>query len=68
MFAAILPAVAAQRLWRRSQSSAQPPTSDLRRHHRWTNTLLTRLCIAESAVAPYNRAFGLTAFGVAEKT
>ena len=68
MFAAIFPAVAAQRLWQRVRSSARPPTSDLRRHQRWSNALLTRLCIAESAIAPHNRAFGLTAFAIAEKT
>lgn len=67
MFAAVFPAVAAQRLWRRRRPSAQTATSDLRRHHPWTNTILTGLCRAESAVARHNRAFGLTAFGVAEK-
>jgi SAM-dependent methyltransferase len=67
MFAAIFPAVAAQRLWRRARASEGPPTSDLGRHHRWTNALLTRLCTAEAAIAPYNHAFGLTAFGIAEK-
>lgn len=68
MFAAIFPAVAAQRLWQRVRSSAAPPASDLRQHHGWSNALLTRLCIAESAIARHNRAFGLTAFGIAEKT
>jgi SAM-dependent methyltransferase len=68
MFAAILPAVAAQRLWQRVRSSAAPPASDLRRHQRWSNALLTRLCVAESAIARHNRAFGLTAFGIAENT
>jgi SAM-dependent methyltransferase len=68
MFAAIFPAVAAQRLWQRVRRSAGPPTSDLRRHRGWSNALLTRLCIAESAIARHNRAFGLTAFAVAEKT
>jgi SAM-dependent methyltransferase len=68
MFAAIFPAVAVQRLWQRVRPSAGPPTSDLRQHRGWSNALLTRLCIAESAIARHNRAFGLTAFGVAEKT
>ena len=67
MFAAIFPAVAAQRLWQRTRAPEASPASDLRQHHRWTNALLTRLCIAEAALAPYNRAFGLTAFGIAEK-
>jgi len=68
MFAAIFPAVAAQRLWQRMRPAAGPPASDLRQHYRWSNALLTRLCIAESGIARHNRAFGLTAFGVAEKT
>jgi SAM-dependent methyltransferase len=67
MFAAVFPAVAAQRLWKRRWRAAQTATSDLRQHHPWTNAILTRLCLAESAVARHNRAFGLTAFGVAEK-
>lgn len=68
MFAAIFPAVAAQRLWQRVRQTEQPAASDLRQHHRWSNALLMRLCVAESAVARHNRAFGLTAFAVAEKT
>jgi hypothetical protein len=40
----------------------------MRQHHAITNTVLTGICYAESAVARYNRAFGLTAFAVAEKT
>jgi SAM-dependent methyltransferase len=67
MFAAVFPAVAAQRLWKRRWAAGQTATSDLRQHHPWTNAILTRLCLAESAVAPHNRAFGLTAFGVADK-
>ncbi|SRR5712692_4123628 len=63
-FAAVFPAVAVQRLWTRS---AATPKSDLRRHHRWTNALLARLCMAECAVARHNHAFGLTAFAIAEK-
>ena len=67
MFAAVFPAVAAQRLWRRWRLASEPPASDLRRHHQWTNQFLTRLCLAECAIARHNRAFGLTAFGVGEK-
>lgn len=68
MFAAIFPAVAMVRLWQRVRPSTAPPTSDLRQHRGWSNTLLTRLCIAESAIARHNHAFGLTAFGIAHKT
>jgi SAM-dependent methyltransferase len=67
MFAAVFPVVAALRLWKRRWAAAQTPTSDLRQHHPWTNTLLTRVCVAESAIARHNRAFGLSVFGVAEK-
>jgi 2-polyprenyl-3-methyl-5-hydroxy-6-metoxy-1,4-benzoquinol methylase len=67
MFASIFPAVVAHRLWKRRWAPGQTARSDLRQHHGWTNTILTRLCVAESAVARHNRAFGLTAFGVAEK-
>jgi hypothetical protein len=42
-------------------------TSDLRRHRPLTNGILTGVCLAECAIARHNRAFGLTAFGVAEK-
>jgi hypothetical protein len=66
-FATLFPAVAVQRLWKRLLPSSQEPKSDLRRHHPITNSLLTGICYAESAVAQYNRAFGLTAFAVAEK-
>jgi SAM-dependent methyltransferase len=66
-FATVFPAVAAQRLWTRWRFAAQTAKSDLRRHHPLTNALLTRLCRAECGVARHNRAFGLTAFGVAEK-
>jgi hypothetical protein len=68
MFATVFPAVVAGRLWRRWWWSGRPPTSDLRRHHPWTNALLTRVCGAEAAVARHNQFVGLTAFGVAEKT
>jgi hypothetical protein len=66
-FAAIFPAVAAKRLWARVSMRSDAPKSDLRRHHPWTNSLLTRVCLAECAIARYNRVFGLTAFVVAEK-
>jgi SAM-dependent methyltransferase len=66
-FAALFPAISAQRLWQRLRSSRQIPKSDLRRHHPLTNSLLAGICLVESAVARHNRAFGLTAFGVAEK-
>ena len=66
-FGALFPAVALNRLWRRWREPTKEPASDLRRHHSVTNSILTRICMAESAVAPYNRAFGLTAFAVAEK-
>ena len=61
------PAVAADRLWRRWRTSAAKPASDLRPHHPATNAVLTGICFAESIVARHNRAFGLTAFGIAEK-
>jgi hypothetical protein len=67
-FAALFPAVVAQRMWRRLRDGQQIRGSDLRRHHPLTNSILTRICAAESAVARFNRAFGLTAFAVAEKT
>lgn len=66
-FAAVFPAVAARRLWQRQWPGRDLPASDLRQHHPWTNWMLTRLCLAECVVARQNRAFGLTAFGVAEK-
>jgi hypothetical protein len=66
-FAALFPAVAVQRLWQHLRPATQPPSSDLRQHHAITNGLLTGICLAESAVARHNRAFGLTAFAVAEK-
>jgi SAM-dependent methyltransferase len=66
-FGAVFPAVAAQRLWHRQRSGAEAPKSDLRSHHPWTNSLLKGICLAESTVARHNRAFGLTAFAVAEK-
>jgi SAM-dependent methyltransferase len=67
MFAAIFPAVAAVRLWKRRSAAGQAAGSDLRQHRGWVNAILTGLCAAESAVARHNRAFGLTVFGVAEK-
>jgi SAM-dependent methyltransferase len=66
-FAALFPAVVAQRLGRRWWSTNRIPGSDLRQHHPLTNDILTRVCQAECAIARHNRAFGLTAFGVAEK-
>jgi hypothetical protein len=66
-FAALFPAVAAKRLWGRVRAGAQNPKSDLREHHPLTNRLLRGICLAECAVASHNRAFGLTAFGVADK-
>ena len=66
-FGALLPAVAAQRLWRRQWGAPRTAASDLRRHHPLTNALLTGICRAECTIARHNRAFGLTAFGVAEK-
>jgi hypothetical protein len=67
MFATVFPAVVAGRLWRRWWSSGRPPSSDLRRHHPWTNALLTGICGMEAAVARHNQLVGLTVFGVAEK-
>lgn len=67
-FAAILPAVAAQRMLGRFRAKeGAPPTSDLRSHHPLTNRLLLSLCRAESVVTRHNRAGGLTVFCVAEK-
>ena len=66
-FAALFPAVAATRLWRRLRAGGQNPASDLRVSHPLTNRLLTGICLAECTIARHNRAFGVTAFGVAEK-
>jgi SAM-dependent methyltransferase len=66
-FGALFPAVVAQRWWRRARSAQQTPSSDLRQHHPVTNALLAGICRAECGIAGYNRLFGLTAFGVAEK-
>jgi SAM-dependent methyltransferase len=66
-FAALFPAIAALRLWRRGRAAPAPAASDLRHHHPVTNRLLETVCRAESAVARHNRLFGLTAFAVAEK-
>ena len=66
-FGALFPAVAANRFWRRLRASKQSLKSDLRDYHPLTNTLLTGICLAECAIARHNRAFGVTAFGVAEK-
>ena len=66
-FAALFPAVAANRLWRRLRAAGKSPKSDLRAYHPLTNRLLKGICLAESAIARHNRAFGVTAFGVAEK-
>jgi SAM-dependent methyltransferase len=66
-FGALFPAVAAERLCRRLWAAPQIPESDLRRHHPLTNRLLTGICLAESVIARHNRAFGLTAFAVADK-
>lgn len=65
-FGALLPAVAARRLAARLKRF-RVPESDLRRHHPLTNAVFTAICLAEATVARYNRAFGLTAFVVAEK-
>src|SRR5262245_58151974 len=67
-FGTLFPAVAAQRLLRRALGGDAPPKSDLRRHHLLTNRVLAGICRLESVVARYNQAFGLTAFGVADKT
>jgi hypothetical protein len=67
-FAALFPAIAAQRLWRRLWTTERVAGSDLRQHHPLINSMLTGVCRAECTIARHNRAFGLTAFGVAEKT
>ena len=66
-FGAVFPAAVAQRLWSRRPWVHATPHSQLRRHHPMTNALLTRVCVAEAAMATYNHLFGLTAFTVAEK-
>ena len=66
-FAALFPPIAVLRLWRRARGTPESPGSDLRLHHPITNQLLGWVCRAESAVARYNRLFGLSAFAVAEK-
>jgi SAM-dependent methyltransferase len=66
-FGLLFPVVAVQRLSRRWRGAPGAPASDLRRHHPVTNRVLRGICLAESIVAIHNRAFGLTAFGIAEK-
>jgi SAM-dependent methyltransferase len=66
-FGALFPVVAAHRLLQRALGGGAQPKSDLRRHHLLTNRMLAGICRIESAVARHNRAFGLTAFGVADK-
>lgn len=66
-FGAILPAVAAQRMWRRFRAASRPAASDLRQHSAAINWVLGAIGRAESMVAPHNRLFGLTAFAVGEK-
>jgi SAM-dependent methyltransferase len=66
-FGVLFPVVALQRLSRRWRPTAGAPASDLRRHHPMTNGVLNGICRAEAAIARHNRAFGLTAFGIAEK-
>ena len=67
-FGAVFPAAVGQRLWSRRPWAHESPHSLLRRHHPLVNTLLTRLCVIESAVATHNRLVGLSAFAVAETT
>lgn len=66
-FGLVFPAAAARRLVQRLLGR-DGPASDLRRHHRWLNTILRTICLAEVRVAARNRAFGLTAFAVAVKS
>jgi hypothetical protein len=66
-FGALFPAVAVLRLWRRWRTPEGISGSDLRRHHPVTNRILASVCLAECAIARHNRAFGLTAFAIAEK-
>jgi SAM-dependent methyltransferase len=66
-FAVLFPALAAHRLARRLVPSTDVPQSDLRRHSPLVNSVLARICAAECTIARHNRAFGLTAFAVAEK-
>ena len=66
--AALLPAVSVRRLWQRFGPASEARVSDLRTHHPLTNRVLAAICLAESAIARHNRAFGLTAFVIAEKT
>lgn len=66
-FASVFPAVVVQRFWMRARRGDQAPRSDLRTHTRITNAMLTAIGRAECAVARRNRAFGLTAFVVAER-
>lgn len=66
-FGAVFPGAVAQRLWSRRPWAHESPHSMLRRHHTLVNTLLTRVCVFESALATHNRLAGLSAFAVAEK-
>lgn len=65
-FAAVFPVAVARRL-RPRLAAPRSPSSELQQHHPWTNRLLTHLCVAESAVARWNRFYGLTAFVLGEK-
>jgi hypothetical protein len=66
-FATLFPAVVVQRLLQHLLPSSRSPKSDLRQHHAITNNVLTGICYLESRLARHNRAFGLTAFAIAEK-
>lgn len=66
-FGGVFPAAAAVRLLARVFRSGESPASDLRQHKVWLNSFLRKLCSIELPLMRFNRAFGLTAFCVAEK-
>lgn len=65
-FGAIFPIAAAIRLAQR-YSKAQPPRSQLTRHHPTINGILRTLCNIEISLLRFNRMVGLTVFCLARK-
>jgi hypothetical protein len=64
-YGAVFPLAAAVRLLRRPQSGDASVSSDLRRHSRPVNSLLSAICRGETAVMEHNRLFGLSIFCLA---
>lgn len=60
MYGAVLPAAAMVRMAGRLRRGERPPKSSLMQQRPSVNTLLTRVCLAETRVHRHNRAAGLT--------